>query len=106
MTTKRDTERVVNRSGWYDRTTDKPKDDATSVHITSKAKGQLADGFTKLEMPAASPTAKLSDGAKEHTGSKWPGPKGRVGTILHGKASPSSRESWVKTAKNREFQAK
>ena len=106
MTTKRDTERVVNRNAWYDRTTDKPVDDATTIHITPKARGQLADGYTKLEMPAAAPTAKLSDGAKEHTGSKWPGPKGRVGTTLHGKASPSSAESFLRTAKNREFQAK
>jgi len=95
------------RADWYDQMADLPQNDATKINITSKAKGQLADGYSKLDAGKDTTGKPLQlKSERERVGSKWPGPKGRVGTVLHGKASPSSAESFLHVAKNKEFQAK
>jgi len=101
------TERVASRNEWLDQHAEHDDFDPTKITISPKAKGQLADGYSKLDAGKDATGKPLQlKSERERVGSKWPGPKGRVGTVLHGKASPSSAESFLHVAKNKEFQAK
>lgn len=78
-------------------------DAQSKVKMTPKGKGMLTDGFTKLSLPEdKSPKPLQLKATRDSVGAKWPGP----GKQLHGKASPSSKESFVRVAHNKEFQAK
>jgi hypothetical protein len=92
------------RAEWYNRVAEVPQNDATKINITSKAKGQLADGYSKLETPAFK--AGYDPDERDDVGARWPGPKGRVGKVLHGKSSPASKADCVYVAPNRELKAK
>ena len=95
------------RAEWYDQMADLPQDDATKIKITPKAKGELSVGYSKLDAGSDTTPKPLQLASKrDSVGRAWPGPKGRVGTVLHGKASPSSSESFLKVAANKEFKAK
>ncbi len=91
------------RAGWYDQKANQPENQETKISASSKAKGELADGFRKVKTPedkTGKPQTLKS--TRDSVGAKWPGP----GKMLHGKASPSSKESFIRVAKNKEFQAK
>jgi hypothetical protein len=96
------------RAGWYDRQAELPENPATKIKITPKATGQLANGYSDVATPKQPESAYHAQTKHERSrvGGEWPGPKGRVGKVLHGKSSPSSQESWVVVKKNHEASAK
>lgn len=103
MMPRKHTERSVDRATWYDRNAEPPQHPESKVKISSKGKGQLADGYTKLSTPEDKTGKPLQlKSERDRVGAKWPGP----GKMLHAKASPASRESFLRQAKNKEFSAK
>jgi len=44
---------ITDRNEWYDRNADLPERPETTVKIAPKAKGELAIGYSKLDMPKA-----------------------------------------------------
>jgi hypothetical protein len=91
------------RAEWYDRNAELPEREESKVKIAPKAKGQLADGFSKLSMPVQSEKDFHAQTKSERNsvGSRF-----TVGQQLHGKASPSSEESFVKPKASKESNAR
>ncbi len=96
-------DRIAYKNDTYDEMADANRKAATKIKITSKAAGQLSSGYTKLDTPKQPENAHAQTKAERSSvGSSWPGPKGRVGKVLHGSKSPSSAESFLKQKKNHE----
>jgi len=84
------------RAEWYNREAELPERLGTEIKITKQAKGQLSDGYSKLDTPAVVEKAQQqTKSERDSVSSRWPGPKGRVGTVHHGKASPSNEADCV-----------
>jgi hypothetical protein len=91
------------RAEWYDREGTLPEQDATKM--SGKTKVVISQGYRDIPMPKPRDDGHAqTKSERSRVGSKWPGPKGRVGTILHGKSSPSSPA--LKQRKSRESRAK
>ena len=101
---RKHTERSVDRATWYDRNAEPPQHEQSKVKISSKGAGQLADGYSKLATPEDKTGKHLQlKSDRDSVGSRWrPGP----GKQLHGKASPGSKESFVRVAANKELRGK
>jgi hypothetical protein len=95
--------RITEREEWYSRNAELPERPETKVKIAPKAKGELSQGFIKKDMPvqsekdfhAQTKAERSSVGAAYKTDGK-----------LHGKASPSSEESFVKPKASKETNAR
>lgn len=97
----------VERSAKVEDMAEAYRESQSKVTVTAAGKGMLTSGFTKLSLPEdKSPKPLQLKSTRDSVGSAWPGPKGRVGKTLSGKASPSSAESFIKVAHNKEFQAR
>jgi hypothetical protein len=82
---------VERRKEFYN---DLPQDRASSIKAAPKQKGILEEGFNKLEMPKDKSKQHLQIASeRSRVGSKWPGPGKKPSK---GKASPSSRESFLR----------
>jgi hypothetical protein len=88
------------RAEWYDRNAELPDRPETKIKMAPKAKGMLSTGFNKLDTPKQPEQAHAqTKSERDSVGSRWrPGP----GNQHKGKASPSSEESFLKQAKNKE----
>jgi len=96
-------ERQVNRENWYNKDPKAPEQEASkSIKIAPKAKGELADGFSKVSMPAPKDDGHMqTKSTRDSVGGRW-----RAGEQLHGKASPASEADCVKVKPNHEAHAK
>ena len=97
------TKNQKDRAEWYDRNGPLPERPETKVKIAPKAKGQLADGYSKLDMPKQSDRDfhEQTKSTRNSVGSSW-----APGKQLHGTGSPSSEESFVKPKASKESHAK
>ena len=93
---------TTDREEWYNRAPQVPEVEKSNIKIAPKAKGQLADGFVKKDMPAEPKQGHAQTNSERNSvGSRF-----TVGQQLHGKASPSSEESFVKPKASKETNAR
>lgn len=93
------TDRLNYKHDLYDELGEAAYQEATKIKIAPKDKGILSVGFSKPNVPEDKTPKHLQlASTRDRVGSKWPGP----GKKLHGKASPSSEESFMRQAKNKE----
>lgn len=94
---------ITDREEWYSRDPKVPEQEASkSIKIAPKAKGELSSGYSKLAMPA--PLAQGHAQTKSERSSV--GARYRTDGKLHGKASPSSEESFLKQRASKESHTK
>lgn len=96
-------DRLAYKNDTYDELADANRKASTEIKIAAKPKGQLSDGYTKLSAPAHSDRDHHSQTKAERSSV---GGRYRTGHKLHGKASPSSEESFLKQRKNHESSSK
>lgn len=91
----------VNRADWYDKNPKAP-DTSPSVKIAPKAKGELADGYSKVATPAESKDGHMQTKSdRDKVGSPW-----SLDSKHTGKASPANHADVVKVKANHEYRAK
>jgi len=97
------TKNQKDRAEWYDRNAELPERHETKVKIAPKAKGELASGYSKVDMPKVNERDfhEQTKSERASVGSSW-----SVGKQLHGTGSPSSEESFVKPVASKESHAK
>ena len=97
-------ERISSREAFYNKLPELPQRDGTEIKVTKQGTGILTDGYTSIKTPVL--VSGYDPDEHDDVGGKWPGPKGRVGTVLHGKSSPASHGDVVVVAPNKELHAK
>lgn len=91
-------DRIANKNDTMDKMENANRKASTEIKIAPKAKGELSSGYSKIATPAQPDQAHAQTKAERASvGGRW-----QVGKQLHGTASPSSEESFLKQKKNHE----
>jgi len=99
--------RSVARNSKVEDMADDLRESNSKVKVTSKGSQIMAQGYTDMETPKdMQKYPQQLASTRDNVGSRWMGPKGRVGSVHHGAASPSSKESFLRQAPGKEFKAK
>lgn len=93
-------DRISYKNDTYDQMEDENRKTASKIKVAAKPAGQLAQGFSQVDMPKELKQGHFqTTSERDRVSTRWrPGP----GKQHKGKASPSSEESFLKQRKNHE----